>query len=217
VQPDGTVAGIDLAAAHALSARRRAPPRALVVQADLERPPFRRGAFDLVWSVNTLHHLRTPQRGVEALRALLRPGGRLVVGQSALVPEMLFAWDSRLERLTHAAVRQYYLERYALEEHELAGVRALLGLLRQAGFERVEVRTHVIERTSPLDPHTERYLTETIFRDTWGERLRRFLPAEDFARLMQLTDPAHAEFALRRPDFHFLQSFTLASGVLPGR
>jgi SAM-dependent methyltransferase len=214
VVPQGRVAGLDLAAAHARVARQRAPANVLVVHADLLQAPFRAAAFDLIWTVNTLHHLRTPRRGVEALRALLRPGGRLVVGQSALVPELLFAWDSRLERLTHSAVRQYYLERYAVDEHEFAGARAVLGLLRQASFERVDVHKHLIERTSPLDPCTERYLTEAIFRDTWGERLRRFLSAEDFARLAQLSDPSHPEFALRRPDFHFVQSFTLATGVL---
>jgi SAM-dependent methyltransferase len=214
VGPGGLAAGIDLAGAHTRIAH-RAAPAAWVLDADLAQPPFRDGAFDLVWSANTLHHLREPRRGVQALRALLRPGGRLAIGQSALLPELLFAWDSRLERLTHAAVRQYYLDRYGVEERDIAGARALLGLLRHAGFEDVTVHTRLIERTSPLDAATERYLSEAIFRDTWGERLRRFLSADDYAELAALCDPQHPGFALRRADFHFMQSFTVAIGARP--
>jgi SAM-dependent methyltransferase len=212
IAPGGLVLGIDLAVAHARVAR-SAAPAAWVVAADLAQPPLRAGSFDLVWSANMLHHLREPRRGLQSLRELLRPGGRLVVGQSALLPELLFAWDSRLERLTHAAVRQYYLDRYGVEESDIAGARAVLGFLRQAGLEKVTVRTLLIERTSPLDAATERYLSEAIFRDTWGERLRRFLSAEDYAQLSALCNPRADEYALRRPDFHFIQSFTVASGT----
>ena len=215
VRPGGAVVGLDLAAAHARVARRHAGATSVVVQADVSRPPFRAGTFDLVWSVNTVHHVREPLQAVNALVRLLRPGGRLVVGQSALLPELLFAWDSRLERLTHAAVRQYYLARYGIDERELAGARSVLGLLRRAGLRNVSVRTFLIERTSPLAADEERYLLEAIFSDTWGERLRAHLSAEDFAQLASLCDPAAASYAPRRPDFHFIQSFTLAIGAAP--
>ena len=70
----------------------------------------------------------------------------------------------------------------------------------------------MIERTSPLQPADEAYLLEAIFRDTWGERLRPYLPAADYAALIGYCDPKDPRFALRRPDFHLLQSFTLATG-----
>jgi hypothetical protein len=65
---------------------------------------------------------------------------------------------------------------------------------------------------SPVDAATERYLLDTIFRDTWGERLRPYLSDDDYAELVRVCDPQHTQYALRRPDFHFLQSFTLATG-----
>ena len=99
-------------------------------------------------------------------------------------------------------------------ERDLASVRALVGVMRAAGFQNVVPRTVLIERVSPVDTATERYLAEAIFRDTWGERLRPYLTEEDFAELARLSDPQHAEFALRRPDFHFLQCFTLVMGQL---
>lgn len=212
VGPGGEVAGIDLSEAHVATARRRAPHGARVCRADIAQAPFAPATFDLVWCVNTINHLRAPVAGIRALARLVIPGGRIALGQSSLVPEMHFAWDARLERLTNEAVRQYYRDRYGLTEHDLRAVRAIVGLLRQAGLHAVKSCTLMHERVAPLDPASEAFLVEAIFRDTWGERLRPYLQAEDFAELAELCNPRHANFALHRADFHFLQSFTLAVG-----
>lgn len=210
VEPNGTVVGVDLSAAHLEAAGRRLRPGITLLQADLMRAPLPAQSFDFVWCVNSIHHLRDPLRGVHHLASLLRPGGRIALGQSSLLPEMYFAWDARLERLTNEAVRSYYRERYGLDERDLAAVRALLGLLHRAALRNVSIRTVVIERTAPLGPADRAYLLEAIFRQTWGERLRPYLSPADFAELSALCDPAHSQFALRRTDFHFLQTFTVA-------
>lgn len=212
VAPGGVVFGIDLSAAHVAAARVTAG-HARVAQADVSKPPLRERSLDLVWSVNTLNHLRDPVAGVRGLARLLRPGGRIAVGQSALLPEMFFAWNSRLERLTTEAVRRYYRDRYGLSERDLAGTRALVGWLRSASLREVSACTSTIERISPLGPRDEAYLREAIFRGTWGERLRPYLSRRDYAELARYCDPADPEFALRRPDFHFLQTFTLVTGA----
>jgi SAM-dependent methyltransferase len=211
VAPDGLVVGADLAATH-LAAAQRSLPQALLLQADLRRLPLLSHSFDLVWSVNTIHHLHDPVAGARTLAALLRPGGRLVLGQSALLPEMYFAWDARLERVTSEAVHAYYRDRYRLSEHDLTAVRGLLALMQATELSKISVRTALIERVAPLDPAAHAWLLEAIFRGTWGERLRPYLSSDDHAQLERLCDPDHPEFALRRPDFHFLQTFTLAVG-----
>jgi SAM-dependent methyltransferase len=211
----GMVVGMELAAAHAACARAAAAPSVLVLQADLLQAPLGRARFDLAWSVNTINHLRDPLAGVKCLAGLLRPGGRIAIGQSSLLPDMMFAWDARLERLTNEAVRQYYRDRYGLSETDLTAVRSLLGLLRSAGLANVNVRTWPIERVAPLDLASENYLRDVIMRDTWGERLRPYLSAEDYQRLSRLCDPHGPDYALRRPDLHFLQTFTLAAGQVP--
>jgi SAM-dependent methyltransferase len=215
VAPNGTVVGVDLASAHVAAARRVAAARTTVMQADLLQMPFPPGSFDAIWCINTINHVRDPTRGVRALAALLRPGGRLSLGQSCLLPDMYFAWDARLERLTNEAVRQYYRERYGVSERELASVRSIVGLVRSAALHEVTCRTVIIERTAPLTQADEAYLREAIFRDTWGERLRPYLEPEDYAELLRLCDPQAEPFALRRADFHFLQTFTLVVGRVP--
>jgi len=236
----GTAVGMDLAAAHVRVARATAPAQTPIVQGDMLKPPFAEGSFDLVWAINAVNHLHDPVAGVRLLSRLLRPGGRLVVGQSSLVPDMYFAWDARLEaRVNEAvrvgqsslvpdmyfawdarlearvneAVRAYYREHYGRSERDFAAVRSLAGWLQHAGLRNVAVRTRMIERTYPLSGADERYLLECIFRDTWGERLRGYLEPEDFAALARLCDPDDECYALHRRDFHFLQSFTVVVGT----
>ena len=209
----GTAVGMDLAAAHVRVARATAPAQTPIVQGDMLKPPFTEGSFDLVWAINAVNHLHDPVAGVRLLSRLLRPGGRLVVGQSSLVPDMYFAWDARLEARVNEAVRAHYRERYGRSERDFAAVRSLAGWLQRAGLRNVTVRTRMIERTYPLSGADERYLSECIFRDTWGERLRRYLEAEDFAELTRLCDPDDEGYALHRRDFHFLQSLTVVVGT----
>ncbi len=214
VQPGGKVVGIDLAAAHLDAARALLGPQIELLQVDLFEAPFPPASFDFIWCVNTLHHLRRPLLGLKYLARLLRAGGRIAVGQSSLLPDMYFAWNSRLERLTNEAVRQYYRDRYQVEERELASVRSLVGVLREARLRNVRAQTLIIERVSPVGPATEAYLREAIFQQTWGKRLQPYLSEGDYAELSRLSDSQHAEFALRRADFHFLQTFTLVSGEI---
>ena len=210
VEPNGTVVGVDLSAAHLLAARRHLRSGATILQSDLLQAPLPKHSFDFIWCVNTIHHLRDPLQGINHLASLLRPGGRIGLGQSSLLPDMYFSWDARLERLTNEAVRSYYQERYGLEESELNAVRGMVGLLNRALLRRVSVRTITIERTTPLSPPDRAYLLEAIFRQTWGERLRPYLSPADYAELSALCDPEHSQFALRREDFHFVQTFTVA-------
>jgi SAM-dependent methyltransferase len=212
VGDEGMVVGLELAAAHAAAARHNVSARALIVQADVQKPPLAAAAFDLIWCVNTINHLRNPVSGVERLRSLLRPGGRLALGQSSLLPDMYFAWDSRLERVVNEAVRAYYRDRYQIEERDLTAIRSLVGFLRKANLSRVSARTFLIERISPLAASDEAYLLEAIFQDTWNERLRPYLSGEDYDQISRLCDRQDPAFALQRPDFHFLQTFTVVVG-----
>jgi SAM-dependent methyltransferase len=212
VKSAGLVAGIDVAAAHTAAARVASPSDVLVAQADLLHPPFPNALFDLIWCVNTIGHLRRPLEGLAVLRSLLNSGGRIALGQSSFMPDMLFAWDARFERVITEAVRQFYRDRYDISEHHVAHVRGLFGMLKRAGLRDVTAQTFIIERTFPLNPTDEGYLIDVVFRQARPERLKPYLSDEDFGQLTQLFDPENPAFALRRDDFHFLQTFSLVVG-----
>jgi SAM-dependent methyltransferase len=214
VAPSGRVVGVDLAAAHVAAAKLQAAPEIQIHRANLFDDLFEPASFDFIWCANTINHLTEPVSGAIHLATLLREGGRIGVGQSSFLPDMYFAWDARLERATNDAVRRYYRDRYFLEENDLKAVRGLVGILRQAMLRNITARTVVIERVSPLDAASESYLKETIFHGTWGERLRPYLSGADYDELAALCDSEHPNYALRRADFHFLQTFTLATGEI---
>jgi SAM-dependent methyltransferase len=214
IAPSGTVIGIELSSAHADAARRRLLPQNRLIHGDLLNTKFDRDSFDLIWCVNTINHLHHPVADVARLAGYLRRNGRIAVGQSALLADMVFAWDSRLERVTHEANRRYYRERYGLSEYDLTAVRAVVGTLRRAQLRNVVSRTVMIERVSELNEAAETYLREVILHDMRAERLRPYLSDRDAGELGRLCDPSHIEYAPRRPDFHFLQTFTLAIGEL---
>ena len=135
---------------------------------------------------------------------LTKPRGRVVLAQSSFLPDMYFAWDARLERVTNEAVRQYYRDRYGLTERDLTSVRSLVGWARAARLRDVYARTVLIERISPLRSADRAYVLEAIFRGTWGQRLQPYLSPADYAELRCLCDPDAAGSPGGAPDFHFL-------------
>ena len=211
VAPSGFAVGIDLASAHVRAAAEHAPGAALV-QGDLTADPFQQDTFDLIWASNTINHLSRPADGAARLGTLLRPGGRLVVAQSAFLPDMVFAWDARLESEVTRACREYFRDKYVLSERDTAGVRNLVGFLQEAGLRDVRAQTLVIERTPPLTPADEAYFVETVFGGYWGEHVRPYLEPKDWEELQRLCRPDSEDFCLRRPDFHHIQTFTIVVG-----
>lgn len=211
VCPGGWVVGLDLSGPHLRHAA--ATPAAVGwVQADVASPPFRAGTFDCVWACNTVNHLRDQEGGVSVLAGLLGASGVLAVAQSALLPDMYFAWDARLEEVVTRAVRACYRDRYGLTERDTTAGRNLVGLLRRAGLQDVRTETVIIERTAPLSPAAEAYLTEAVFQGYWGDQLRAYLDPMEWEELQRLTRPDSPEFCLRRADFHHLQTLTVVTG-----
>ncbi|MFH0965751.1 MAG: methyltransferase domain-containing protein [Planctomycetota bacterium] len=54
-------------------------PGTLVVQANLMMLPFRKGIFDVVYSIGVLHHTPNTRKALAALAPFVRPGGTLAV------------------------------------------------------------------------------------------------------------------------------------------
>jgi ubiquinone/menaquinone biosynthesis C-methylase UbiE len=220
VAPDGTLLAVDVSPAHAQAARaqlRESPVAAAVRVSDLSRLELPSGSLDLVWCSNTLNHMPDPEVALRRWREWLSPQGRVAVAQSSFLPDMVFAWNARLEGEVTRACREYYRQKYGLTEASTAGMRNVVGYLQRSGFRDVTARTFVIERVSPLRPSDVEYVLEAVFRGYWGEKVRPYLSDADWRELERLCDPESPEFALARPDFHLLMTYTVAFGRTDGR
>jgi ubiquinone/menaquinone biosynthesis C-methylase UbiE len=213
--PGGTLLAVDISAAHAALAKsrlERAPIPATAIVADVGRLQLRPRTVDLIWCSNTLNHLGRPEEVLAGWRRALKPGGRVVVAQSSFLPEMMFAWDARLESAVNDACLRYYRDKYALSAEATTNARNVVGFMRRAGFSSVTPRTIVIERTAPLGSSDTAYLVEAVFNGYW-RRVHSYLSERDAETLRRLADPASPDFALARPDFHFLMTYTLVVGT----
>ena len=204
---EAQVVGVDLSLPHLHAASGTGGIG--LVQADAAKLCFRDSTFDLVWSCNTINHLSEPVAALQAMRAALRPAGRVVLAQSGFLPEMFFAWDAPLDDAVRRACHEYYRERYGLRVEDTARIRGLIGLLQRAGLRVGRVNTITVERTQPLTEADRAYFEEAIFRGTWGERLRPFLTDGEWRALCHNTDPASADYSLDREDFHHIQTLTV--------
>ena len=212
VAPCGFAIGLDLASAHCTIASAITKH---VVQANVSQLPFVYGTFDWIWTSNTINHVAQPLEELRKLAGWLKPGGRLAIGQSSFLPEMMFAWDARLEREATYACRRYYCNKYGLGERDLSAPRNWMGVLREAGFANATAKTFVIERVAPLSPFDAIYFAEW-FKNYWGHRVQAYLPHEDWQEIERLTDANSPHFAPRRPDFHYIETFTVVVGGKPG-
>ena len=76
----GTVVAIDLShAVDAAFANIGSHPRMHILQADVFQLPFRRGNFDLIYSLGVLHHTHDPAQAFARLIPLLKPNGKIAV------------------------------------------------------------------------------------------------------------------------------------------
>jgi len=78
-----SLAGLDLSAALVRNARDRYGDRVAALAGDMERLPFRDGAFDVVITCWTLYFMNDIDRALAGIARCLTPRGRLVVGASA--------------------------------------------------------------------------------------------------------------------------------------
>lgn len=116
--------------------------RATALQADMESLPFREGAFDVVVTRTTLHHVPAPDAGVWEMRRVVKRGGTIVVEDALTsVQPGIATRHNEMERLRDTAHQRFL------------SVSALAGLLEEAGFEieAVEVVTHERELEEWMD------------------------------------------------------------------
>ena len=122
--PRGRVIGIDpapamLRFARELSADHEGQARIEFREAPAEKLPVADGVATVVLAINSLHHWQDPGAGLAEVRRILRPGGRLLLGEEEVGKG-----------------------KFGHGEGEMAKPSHVLGLLEGAGFVDVTLRKH---------------------------------------------------------------------------
>jgi SAM-dependent methyltransferase len=121
--------GLDLSIGMLRKARERESSLSLV-RGSAEILPFRSHSFDLIFSVNAIHHFIRPAEFVREARRLLKPGGSLA--SIALDPhhgrDRWYVYD-------------YFPETLEIDRERYPSVGRVADWMIAAGFDRVECRT----------------------------------------------------------------------------
>jgi SAM-dependent methyltransferase len=158
------------------------PPHDWIHRLDIDEPEWTdqtRGPFDLVVAVETLEHVENPRKVLRSIRAVLRPGDRLVVSTPNITHP-----HSRLKMFLRGSPFYFGPAHYYQPGHiTILPDWMLTEHVRQAGFDRIEVTT-----AGSADYHGRRLLIHRVelallrviglrHRGTSGEGICTFVTA----------------------------------------
>ncbi|MGW4894813.1 class I SAM-dependent methyltransferase [Kitasatospora sp. NPDC004240] len=175
------------------------------------------GAADLIWSSKAVHHLGDQQGALDALAAVLRPGGLLAVAEGGLpvryLPRDIGVGRPGLQARLDAVQEDWF----EVMRTELPGSASLVedwpAMLRRAGLVGVEGFTRLLDLPAPLGDTARAFLHSQLTRQR--ETMEESLDAEDLATVDLLLDPQAPEGILRRPDAFLLSGTTVFAGLRP--
>jgi demethylmenaquinone methyltransferase/2-methoxy-6-polyprenyl-1,4-benzoquinol methylase len=215
VGPDGRVVGVEpsaerVEAARALAGAVLPPPRLTFQEGDGTALPWPAARFDWVWCGDTLHHILDTDTALREFARVLRPGGRLVVKESQVLPALFLPGHPDLERrIQHAEMTRSLAEGGGVSFQERRQRTA--AALEAAGFGPIAIRTVIVHRQAPLPEAARDYIERVVFGRNWGERLRPLLDAEDWRRRTALCEPGSPGFVLDHPAYYCLYPITFFS------
>jgi uncharacterized protein YbaR (Trm112 family) len=166
-----------------------------LVQGSVLHPPFRKAAFDYVYSIGVLHHTVAPGRGALALANVVRAGGSMSIwvyppsywGNSVrrLTGKALHAWLCRKDPATVRRIASRWLYPLGRMQGRLA-YRPLLKWLAAPAF-AVNVPRHPSRRimiATIMD-----YFASPVIHTHDYEQVRRWLVAAGVRRMDRLPVP----------------------------
>ncbi len=135
----GKLTGIDLSAAMIDQARKKLQgiTNATVVQAEVEKIPFKSNSFDYVISTEAFHHFPNPQKALKEMKRVLKNQGRIIIADISFPPHFLFNVLFKLEPGFVQMYSQKEIARLAekvplhLVEQKRVGAVALIHVLQK--------------------------------------------------------------------------------------
>jgi len=191
-------------------------PDGLLALADAIRQVSARGA-DVVWSAAAIHHLGDQQAAIDALAALLAPGGRLAVAEGGLSPRYLpsdlgigeYGLEDRL-----IAAHQTWFDRMRAElPGSVRMTYSWAEALRRASLSEVTTRTTVLEKPVPLSADDRAEVLRTIQMRVEQNTEAGTLSDDDVAAWQRLLDPDSDAWLGARSDLASLRAYSVHVGV----
>jgi demethylmenaquinone methyltransferase/2-methoxy-6-polyprenyl-1,4-benzoquinol methylase len=208
IGPEARVVGIEP------SAERVEAARALVGHGSVgSRLEFREGnatkieaadaTLDWVWCGDVLHHVQETGRALGEFARVVRPGGRIVVKESQLLPGLFLPGHPALERRLRQAEMEWSRHEggeFSFEERR----QRTLASLRECGLALESFRTYLLERRTPLPEAAREYIQRVVFDRNWGPRLRDLLAPADWEQRSALCDADSPALVLDGPEYYCL-------------
>jgi ubiquinone/menaquinone biosynthesis C-methylase UbiE len=219
----GTVVLVDGAAELLTIARRlieRPGYHVVALHADLERAPLvgvlEHRPVDLIHAGAVIHHLDDELAALRDLAAVVRPGGRVALGEGGLGHRFLPAdcgiGEPGLEQRLGAAQEAWFWEHVRPAAGTVRTGRGWNLLLAEAGLVDVTARTFLLDVPPPLDQRTRKVVRASLAGQL--ARVADRLSGDDQAALTELLDDDNPAGVMRRPDLYLLDARTIHVGTV---
>lgn len=220
--PAGQVTGVDISPGHLALARQLGEQAGLsgrlsFREGDMNALPFDDGAFDWVWSCDTIwpgpKEIGCPSEEplplIRELSRVVRPGGTVAIlfwTSQKLLPghPLLEAWLN-----TTSVPNSPFSPGMPPRLHVLRA----LGWLRAAGLEEVSAHTFIADLHAPLDDRLRDALA-MAFDMFWGQAEQEVEP-EDWAAFQRLCRPGSPDSILDCPDYYAFLTYSMFHGQVP--
>lgn len=174
-----------------------------------------RGA-DIIWASSSIHHLADQQAAIDALAALLAPGGRLALAEGGL-PAQHLPWDvgvgdPGLEVRLAAAEDRWFARMRAGVPGSVAMPYGWPTALRRAGLVDVATKTFTFERPVPLCEADLRSVLLSLRHRVDRADVDGELRPSDTAAWDRLLDPADDAWLGHRDDVYSLSARSVHLG-----
>lgn len=143
--------GIDLSPAMVKRAQEKLGSNAKIVQGDAEALPYADGSFDRVLASSLLSHVKNPEKVVQELARVVKPGGRVVI----------------------SVCHEDQIEKYLRWAHSIPGAEGLFGLKNANVEPRVYHTDYHLHRFSA---RRLRELADSVLKESDGWAVPALFP-----------------------------------------
>jgi ubiquinone/menaquinone biosynthesis C-methylase UbiE len=184
---------------------------------DIAHLPFDDGAFDLVWSSRTVHHVPDQLAAVRELARVVKPGGRLALREGSVrtrfLPDDIGLGAPGLEDRLDVAFQEWFTANVRSGEGSVRYPYGWTQMLTDAGFHDVTAKSFLLEALPPFSDEQISYMGRHIRRWVEDDHRREMLDHDDVHALGELVNPAGAHFVFGRQDLHLRELVTVYVGT----